>query len=224
MNLPLPSRPPLAHAGRGTAAADSDEGNSPATRRRALDPSPSTNPDLQVHFSPESRPTGPLSLRKRRTHEPSPADFASAAPLRRLERHILQQLRDPGRIFCRASKKSWPEHELVQRSHGDGVRPAARSAALEVGGNAATGRADGAAPAVEALHHPGAWRLARWQIKMAFSVVCDSTNMGEDVGVIGECEELGIWKKAVRMSAEQVRSLLHVTRAIDRWLSALLGM
>jgi hypothetical protein len=113
-------------------------------------------------------------------------------PLRRLERHILQQLRDPGRIFCRASKKSWPEHELVQRSHGDGVRPAARSAALEVGGNAATGRADGAAPAVEALHHPGAWRLARWQIKMAFSVVCDSTNMGEDVGIIGECEELGM--------------------------------
>ena len=50
----------------------------------------------------------------------------------------------------------------MQRNHGDGVRPAARSAALEVGGNAATGRADGAAPAVEALHHPGAWRLARW--------------------------------------------------------------
>ena len=61
-------------------------------------------------------------------------------------------------------------------------------------------------------------------IEMAFSVVCDSTNMGEDVGVIGECEELGVWKNAVRMSAEQVRSLLHAPRAIGRWLSALLVM
>ena len=50
----------------------------------------------------------------------------------------------------------------------------------------------------------GALRGGGGHIKMAFSVVCDSTNMGEDVGVIGECQELGNWKNAVRMSAQQV--------------------
>ncbi len=39
-----------------------------------------------------------------------------------------------------------------------------------------------------------------------FSVECDSSNLGESVGIVGECEELGIWEKAVRMTtAEQVR-------------------
>jgi hypothetical protein len=33
-------------------------------------------------------------------------------------------------------------------------------------------------------------------------VECDSTHLGESVGVVGECEELGIWEKAVRMTTD----------------------
>ncbi len=31
---------------------------------------------------------------------------------------------------------------------------------------------------------------------------CDSTNLGESLGIVGECEELGIWEKAVRMTTD----------------------
>lgn len=75
-------------------------------------------------------------------------------------------------------------------SSSEGVRPAALTPLL---------RAGRAVPVLRALRGGG-----DAQIQFSFSVLCDSTNMGEDVGVIGECEELGNWKKAVRMNADQV--------------------
>ena len=45
--------------------------------------------------------------------------------------------------------------------------------------------------------------------KIFFSVACDSTKLGESIGVVGECEELGKWTKALRMTTSaQVSSLL----------------
>ena len=49
------------------------------------------------------------------------------------------------------------------------------------------------------------------KLKLHFSVVCDSTNLGEDVGVVGECEELGRWKNVVRMTAAQVKPQSRAT-------------
>lgn len=41
-------------------------------------------------------------------------------------------------------------------------------------------------------------------LDLSFSVVCDSTFLGEDIGVVGECEELGQWKNVLRMTALEV--------------------
>ena len=35
-----------------------------------------------------------------------------------------------------------------------------------------------------------------------FSVECDSTHLGESVGVVGECDELGIWEKDIHMTTD----------------------
>jgi hypothetical protein len=42
------------------------------------------------------------------------------------------------------------------------------------------------------------------QKTLSFSVVCDSTQMGEDVGIVGECHELGKWRDVVRLKAGEV--------------------
>ena len=41
-------------------------------------------------------------------------------------------------------------------------------------------------------------------LDLSFSVVCDSTFLGENIGVVGECEELGQWKNVQRMTALEV--------------------
>ncbi len=41
-------------------------------------------------------------------------------------------------------------------------------------------------------------------LDLSFSVVCDSTFLGENIGVVGECEELGQWKNVLRMTALEV--------------------
>jgi hypothetical protein len=53
--------------------------------------------------------------------------------------------------------------------------------------------------------HPALRRLrgGEGQLKLRFAVVCDSTHPGEDVGVLGNCEELGQWRNVVRMTAEK---------------------
>jgi hypothetical protein len=45
--------------------------------------------------------------------------------------------------------------------------------------------------------------------KISFSVACDSTKLGESIGVVGELEELGKWTKPLRMTTSaQVSSHL----------------
>lgn len=45
--------------------------------------------------------------------------------------------------------------------------------------------------------------------RFVFSVACDSTKLGESIGVVGELEELGKWTKALRMTTSaQVSSHL----------------
>ena len=50
----------------------------------------------------------------------------------------------------------------------------------------------------------GAGGVSGKPLNLSFSVVCDSTSLGEHIGVVGECEELGQWKNAVRMTALEV--------------------
>jgi hypothetical protein len=45
--------------------------------------------------------------------------------------------------------------------------------------------------------------------KISFSVACDSTKLGESIGVVGELEEVGKWTKPLRMTTSaQVSSHL----------------
>ena len=46
-------------------------------------------------------------------------------------------------------------------------------------------------------------------LALSFAVICDSTQPGEDLGIVGECEELGKWRDVVRMTAAQVRQKMH---------------
>ena len=50
----------------------------------------------------------------------------------------------------------------------------------------------------------GAGGVSGKPLNLSFSVVCDSTSLGEHIGVVGECEELGQWKNAVLMTALEV--------------------